>query len=194
MPDDNNEQITKVPEPVRNITKEKVNEIKTNDPKKVAAGKKLAELNKKAKDALAREMKREADPEDKWLPELYFSTVLTVVGIGLTATDLFFRFYRSKKEKDSYDLTTTAITTATPETHHKKMSQQNKLVKTVTDSAVMVGLAAGVGYIAKKMLKENFLGDPSTSVMNNGKWTAILAGSMALKTYLEDQKILPKQL
>ena len=55
------------------------------------------------------------------------------------------------------------------------MSQQNKLVKTVTDSAVMVGLAAGVGYIAKKMLKENFLGDPSTSVMNYGKWTAILA-------------------
>ena len=66
------------------------------------------------------------------------------------------------------------------------MSQQNKLVKTVTDSVVMVGLAAGVDYIAKKMLKENFLGDPSTSVMNYGKWTAILAGSMALKTYLED--------
>ena len=63
-------------------------------------------------------MKREADPEDKWLPELSFSTVLTVVGIGLTATDLFFRFYRSKKEKDSYDLTTTAITTTTPETRH----------------------------------------------------------------------------
>ena len=74
------------------------------------------------------------------------------------------------------------------------MSQQNKLVKTVTDSAVMVGLAAGVGYIAKKMLKENFLGDPSKSVMNYGKWTAFLTGSMALKTYLEDQKIFPKQL
>ena len=58
----------------------------------------------------------------------------------------------------------------------------------------MVGLAAGVGYIAKKMLKENFFGDPSSSVMNYGKWTAILAGSMALKTYHEDQKILPKQL
>ena len=71
------------------------------------------------------------------------------------------------------------------------MFQQNKLVKTVTDSAVMVGLAAGVGYIAKKMLKENFLSDPSTGVMNYGKWTAILAGSVALKTYLEDQKILP---
>ena len=106
MSDDNNEQITKVPEPV--------NKLKTKDPKKVAAGKKLSELNKKAKDALAREMKREAYPEDKWLPELSFSTVLTVVGIGLTATDLFFRFYRSKKEKDSYDLTPAATTTATP--------------------------------------------------------------------------------
>ena len=74
------------------------------------------------------------------------------------------------------------------------MSQQNKLVKTVTDSAVVVSLAAGVGYIAKKILKENFLGDPSTSFMNYGKWTAILSGSMALKTYLEDQKILPKQV
>ena len=74
------------------------------------------------------------------------------------------------------------------------MSQQNKLVKTVTDLAVMVGLAVGVGYIAKKMLKENFLGNPSTSVMNYGKWTTILAGSMASKTYLEDQKILPKQI
>ena len=63
-------------------------------------------------------MKREADPEDKWLPELSFSTVLTVVGIGLTATDLLFRFYRSKKEKDSYDLTTTATTTASPAIHH----------------------------------------------------------------------------
>ena len=105
MSDDNNEQITKVPDAKP--------ASKTKDPKKVAAGKKLAELNKNAKDALAREMKREPDPEDKWLPELSFSTVLTVVGIGLTAADLFFRFYRSKKEKDSYDLTPTATTTAT---------------------------------------------------------------------------------
>ena len=64
MSDDINEQNTKVPEPVRNITNEKVNKLKNKGPKKVAAGKKLAELNKKAKDALAREMKREADPED----------------------------------------------------------------------------------------------------------------------------------
>ena len=75
-----------------------------------------------------------------------------------------------------------------------KMSEQNKLVKIVTDSAVLVGLSAGVGYLAKKILKENFLGDPSSNVMNYAKFTGVLAGSMALKTYLEDQKILPKSI
>ena len=74
------------------------------------------------------------------------------------------------------------------------MSEQNKLVKTVTDSAVLIGLTAGVGYLAKKMLKENFLGDPSSSIMNYAKFTAVLAGSMVLKTYLEDQKIIPKSI
>ena len=74
------------------------------------------------------------------------------------------------------------------------MAEQNKLVKTVIDSSVLVGLAAGVGYLSKKILKENFLGDPSTSFMNYVKFTAVLAGSMALKTYLEDQKIIPKSI
>ena len=109
MSDDNNEQITKVPDakPATN----------TKNPKKVAAGKKLAELNMKAKDALAREMKREANSEDSgesWLPELSFSTVLTVVGIGVTTIDLFFRFYTSKTEKDSYDLTPVHIVHVQP--------------------------------------------------------------------------------
>ena len=74
------------------------------------------------------------------------------------------------------------------------MSEQNKLVKTVTDSTVLIGLTAGVGYLAKKMLKENFLGDPSSSIMNYAKFSAVLAGSIALKTYLEDQKIIPKSI
>ena len=74
-----------------------------------------------------------------------------------------------------------------------KMSD-NKLVKTVTDSAVLVGLAAAVGYVGKKALRESFIGDPSSSIMNYGKWVVVLAASMYLKTYLEDQKILPKSL
>ena len=72
------------------------------------------------------------------------------------------------------------------------MSTENKLVKTVTDSAVVIGLSAGVGYVAKKMMKESFLSDPSMSITNYAKWVVVLSGSMYLKTYLEDQKILPK--
>ena len=67
------------------------------------------------------------------------------------------------------------------------MSEQNKLVKMVTDSAVLVGLSAEVGYLAKKILKENFLGDPSSNVMNYAKFTGVLAGSMAMKTYLDSE-------
>ena len=74
------------------------------------------------------------------------------------------------------------------------MAEQNRFVKTVTDSAILVSLTAGVGYLTKKMLKENFLGDPSSSIMNYAKFTTVLAGSMALKTYLEDQKIIPKSI
>ena len=66
---------------------------KTKDPKKVAAGNKLAEYNKKEKEALAREIKREAESSAKaeaedsgeiseWLPSLQLSIVLTVAGIG----------------------------------------------------------------------------------------------------------------
>ena len=108
MSDHNNEQITKVPE-AKPASKNK-------DTKKVAAGKKFGKYNKKEKDA--REMKREANSEDSgesWLPELSFSTVLTVVGIGLTAIDLFFRFYTSKTEKDSYDLTPVHMVHVPPE-------------------------------------------------------------------------------
>ena len=67
----------------------------------------------------------------------------------------------------------------------------NKLVKTITDAATLTGLAAGIGWVAKKVVKENFTSDPSSSVMNYVQFTAVMAASIALKQYLEDQKILP---
>ena len=67
----------------------------------------------------------------------------------------------------------------------------NKLVKTVTDAAVLVGISTGVGYVAKKAMRESFISDPSSSIMNYGKWVAVLSGSIYLKDYLEKEKILP---
>ena len=67
----------------------------------------------------------------------------------------------------------------------------NKLAKTIMDAATLTGLAAGIGWIAKKVVKENFTADPSSNVMNYAKFTAVMAGSIALRQYLEDQKIIP---
>ena len=67
----------------------------------------------------------------------------------------------------------------------------DKLVKTITDAATITGFAAGIGWVAKKVVKENFTSDPSSSAMNYVKFTAVVAGSIALKQYLEDKKILP---
>ena len=92
------ELITK-PAPKRKPQREK-------DPKKVAAGKKLAEKNRQAKAALDREVKREREIVEKeqenenspgWLPEMSFQTVLSIVGIVFTAIELYQRF----RQKDS---------------------------------------------------------------------------------------------
>ena len=74
------------------------------------------------------------------------------------------------------------------------MTTENKAVKIVMDSAVIVGLSAGIGYVAKKILKENFLGDPSSNLGNYGKLTLVVAASMAAKEYLEKQKIIPSNI
>ena len=85
------EQITK-PAP-------KVKPQKEKDPKKVAAGKKLAEKNRKAKAALEREIKREIAEKEKenensagWLPEMSFQTVLSIVGVAFSAFELYKHF------------------------------------------------------------------------------------------------------
>ena len=58
----------------------------------------------------------------------------------------------------------------------------NKLVTTILDAATLTGIAAGIGWIAKKVAKENFTPDPSSNVMNYAKFTAAMAVSMAAKS------------
>ena len=86
------EQITK-PAP-------KVKPQEEKDPKKVAAGKKLAEKNRQAKAALEREIKREIAEKEKenensagWLPEMSFQTVLSIVGVAFSAFEMYKRFH-----------------------------------------------------------------------------------------------------
>ena len=78
----------------------KVKPQKEKDPKKVAAGKKLAEKNRQAKAALEREIKREIAEKEKenensagWLPEMSFQTVLSIVGVAFSAFEMYKRFH-----------------------------------------------------------------------------------------------------
>ena len=67
----------------------------------------------------------------------------------------------------------------------------NKLVKTILDAATLTGLVAGIGWVAKKVVKKNLTSDPSSNVMNYAEFTLVMTGAIAAKKYLEDQKILP---
>ena len=67
----------------------------------------------------------------------------------------------------------------------------NKFVKTIMDAATLTGLAAGIGWASKKVLKEELTANPATNVMNWVKFTVVMAGSIGLKNYLEDKRILP---
>ena len=95
---DDVEQITKTPIESNVKTKEK-------DPKKVAAGKKLAEYNKRAKDALKEKMKREAEKEEERetgessigrFPEVSFTTAISLVGFGLAAINMFMSYRKGE--------------------------------------------------------------------------------------------------
>jgi len=69
--------------------------------------------------------------------------------------------------------------------------KNNKLVKTSIDAATITGLAAGIGWAAKKVTKENFTSDPSSSAMNYVKFTAVMAGSIAQRSSSMTKKSFP---
>jgi len=90
MAEEATDQITKEPEtPI----------VKQKDPKKVAAGKKLAYYKRNAKKDAAPSHEEESPGGGQgWTSPLSLTTVLTVVGIGLTATDLYLRWRRDSVE------------------------------------------------------------------------------------------------
>ena len=99
--DENVEQITKTPS---NVPK------REKDPKRVAAGKKLAESNRRMREEHARyktveaqkaeqdtaepptpEKESTATGSSEWLPKLSLTNAISLVGIGLTVYNLFVR-------------------------------------------------------------------------------------------------------
>ena len=54
----------------------------------------------------------------------------------------------------------------------------NKLVKSIMDAATITGLVAGIGFLGRKIIKEDLTKDPSANLMNYIKFTAVMAGSI----------------
>ena len=50
----------------------------------------------------------------------------------------------------------------------------NKLVKSILDAATITGLVAGIGWIGRKIIKEDLTKDPSANAMNYVKFTAVM--------------------
>ena len=73
------------------------------------------------------------------------------------------------------------------------MYDTDTLVKVVLEGATLAGLASGYGWVAKKLLKTPMTSDPSASIENYAKWVVILSASLATRSYLEKQKIIPAQ-
>ena len=100
------EQITKAPS---NVAK------KEKDPKRVAAGQKLAEKNKQMREDYARlkaseaqrateSLHEAAEPEtnnSEWLSKLSFTNVISLIGIGLAVYNIYTRS-RDNKDKEAW--------------------------------------------------------------------------------------------
>ena len=59
----------------------------------------------------------------------------------------------------------------------------NKLVKSILDAATITGLVAGIGWIGRKIIKEDLTKDPSANAMNYVKFTAVMAIKLNIKSY-----------
>ncbi|KAK3726831.1 hypothetical protein QZH41_005370 [Actinostola sp. cb2023] len=68
--------------------------------------------------------------------------------------------------------------------------EENKLIKTVTDASVVIGIAAAVGYVGKKTMKESFINDPSSSLQNYGLRFVWLRSLLSKNLTLESSKNL----
>ena len=51
----------------------------------------------------------EASSSNPWLPEMSFSTVISVIGVGIAAFDLYMRYVRSRKDHFDWQPVTTVV-------------------------------------------------------------------------------------
>lgn len=59
-------------------------------------------------------------------------------------------------------------------------SSDYKLIKTVMDVETLTSLLVSICWIGRKLVKENYMSNPSRSTMSYVKFTAAIAASIAM--------------
>ncbi|CAB3977705.1 Hypothetical predicted protein [Paramuricea clavata] len=143
------------------------------DPKRVAAGKRLAAISKIAKER----KKKLAEPEESSSND----SMITYIGVAIALISLVL-VYKSH-QRETRELEPKYI----PET--VEMSKESKMTMEVYNAVLLTAGAVGISMASKKLLKEP-LGTPE-NVKGMAKLAISVSLSSLLVSYLKEKKYLP---
>ncbi|CAB3978274.1 toxin Bro [Paramuricea clavata] len=146
---------------------------KKKDPKRVAAGKRLAAISK-----IAKERKRKlVEPKESHSSD----NIITYVGVVIALISLVLAFkshQRETKEDEPKHATETV-----------EMSEKSKMTKEVYNAVLLTAGAVGISMASKKLLKEPLV--TPENVKGMAKLAVSVSLSSLLVSYLKDNKYLP---
>ncbi|CAB3978363.1 Hypothetical predicted protein [Paramuricea clavata] len=140
---------------------------KKKDPKRVAAGKRLAAISEIAKER----KKKLAEPKEPSSND----SMITYIGVAIALVSLVLAYKSHQWE--------------TREQEPKHMSKESKMTKEVYDAVLLTAGAIGISMASEKLLKEP-LGTPE-NVKGMAKLAVSVSLSSLLVSYLKDKKYLP---
>ena len=187
-------------QPAQQITKEpqgkaaQVQRVTTKNPKKVEAGKRLAESNRKK-----REAKKQAKLEASRVNQYYGIRAVIALGVNVF---LVITFIGPRKENNHNKI----ILNHTIRHNHRTASlrwiqsflyykmDKKSIAKDLYQAAVISVLAVGYLMLGKKILKMTPPSIQKFDLEDTGKLVAIVATSEMTREYLIKQKILPDHI
>ncbi|CAB4031797.1 Hypothetical predicted protein [Paramuricea clavata] len=156
---------------------------KKKDPKRVAAGKRLAAISRIAKER----KKKLAEPRESPSND----SMITYIGVAIALISLVLTYKTHQREtkelEPEFVPKTVEVTKKADESN--KMSKESKMTREVYDAVLLTAGAVGISMASKKLLKEP-LGTPE-NVKGMAKLAISVSLSSLLVSYLKEKKYLP---
>ncbi|CAB4023170.1 norphogenetic [Paramuricea clavata] len=156
---------------------------KKKDPKRVAAGKRLAAISRIAKER----KKKLAEPRESPSND----SMITYIGVAIALISLVLAYKTHQREtkelEPEFIPKTVEVTKKADESN--KMSKESKMTMEVYNAVLLTAGAVGISMASKKLLKEP-LGTPD-NVKGMVKLAVSVSLSSLLVSYLKEKKYLP---